>query len=190
MVVLLSLNYLIYAYTKTRFAFVLICIAIILYIYLRKIIRVSNLLKMISDYSYIICSSLSFTLTFLYNINIKWMVSLNNLLSERLRFGKMGLQNIGITLFGKSVIWKTDAINYNYIDSSYINIGICYGILVLLIVVLTFTLILRGEDNSILSLVLCLWAVKAFFDPQLFLIWFNPFMFLIGKKLFNGGDIV
>ena len=91
-------------------------------------------------------------------------------------------------MFGSDVVWETDASKYNYIDSSYINIMICYGLIVFLVVIVGFTIAGRfavKENNRAMCLALLLWFARAVIDPQLFLLWFNPFLFLIGEA-FSG----
>ena len=123
------------------------------------------------------------------------MKFLNDVLSQRLRFGQNGLLQWGVSLFGTSVSWDIDASSYNYIDSSYVNILVCYGVIVFFIVVIGFTLSHRAvakKGNEELCVCLMIWAFRGIIDPQLFLIWFNPFMFIIGKALlanFRGAGV-
>ena len=109
-------------------------------------------------------------------------------MSGRIRLSQVGLQTWGVNLFGTSVNWNSESFNYNYIDSSYINILVCYGLVIFVIVIVGFTLVnLRAKQvqNFPLLFVLLMWAIRATIDPQLFLIWFNPFIFYIGKSLLS-----
>ena len=137
---------------------------------------------------YIIMAIASIGISAFYTSSVKWMRVLNDLLSQRLRFAKMGLINWGISIFGTSVQWDSDPSNYNYIDSSYVNILICYGGIILLIVIVGLSIAARYAckvNNHKLAVALTLWGVRAFVDPQLFLIWFNPFIFYVGVSLLN-----
>ena len=190
LLIIIFIDIFIYSYTKTRLSFYMTLGALIFY-YLAKKIRPSffkkTIISFLIHYSYIIACVLSFTITLKCGTGGDWLEKLNLLLSERLRFGKLGLEQWGMSMFGKSVTWLTDPTTYNYIDSSYINIAVCYGWALLLIIVLTFSAILKKitNTNQVLAFVLVLWAIRAMIDPQLFLLWFNPFLFLIGKQLFG-----
>ncbi|HFI0659717.1 TPA: hypothetical protein ACGO4L_002220, partial [Streptococcus suis] len=124
--------------------------------------------------------------TVLYSPTNTIFVKLNLILSQRLRFAQQGLQNWGISLFGTSITWNSDATNYNYVDFSYINMLVSYGIIVFFIVIIGYTIygfIIKKSNNEALTLVLWIWAIRASVDPQLFLLWFNPFLILVGMGL-------
>ena len=77
----------------------------------------------------------------LYAKNFPIFITLNRLLSQRLRFVHLGMATWRIKLFGNSVTWNTDASQYNYIDSSYINILVCYGLIIFLVTVISLTIL-------------------------------------------------
>ena len=149
---------------------------------------VGGIFSIFTKWGVVLCAAFSILTTCFYDSSRKFLAFLNTLLSERLRFGKMGLIQHGVSLFGSDVVWETDASKYNYIDSSYINIMICYGLIVFLVVIVGFTIAGRfavKENNRAMCLALLLWFARAVIDPQLFLLWFNPFLFLIGEA-FSG----
>ena len=186
--VLMLVNTILYDYTGTRTTFILV-ILMLLFALGSKIFRNEKIyLKKLFSNIYIIMAVFSILTSALYSSSVSWMNNLNNLLSQRLRFAQQGLITWGVSFFGKSVSWDVDAASYNYVDSSYINILICYGILVFLIVIIGFTITTYNASkyNDIgLLFVLVIWAIRAVIDPQLFLIWFNPFMFYIGVAILD-----
>lgn len=183
---ILFLNIIVYQYTKTRMAFLLILFIFLVEFYQRiiKKYRMGALFYFLCRYSFIFLFLLSLLLTVLYNPSNVILRFLNNLLSQRIRFAQSGISTWGISLFGRSVTWSNMADTYNYIDSSYINILICYGVLILMIIIagLTITLWKASKIHDVaLCTALLFWAIKAMIDPQLFLLWFNPFMFFVSN---------
>ena len=175
-------NLFFYSKTETRTPVILVTLVVIVKVF--KDFRLKNI--HIIKHNYIIKNIFTLMATaaigfsFFYNPATKWMLVLNNLLSQRLRFAKEGFQKWGVTLFGTSVVWNSNAAEYNYIDSSYVNILICYGIILFFIVIIGFNVTMhyayyQGDKDLVWALVF--WAIRAFIDPQLYLLWFNPFMF-------------
>lgn len=185
---ILFLNIIVYQYTKTRMAFVLVLFIFMVEIYQRivKKYRMGVLFYFMCRYSFISLFLLSLILTVLYNPSNALLRYLNNLLSQRIRFAQSGISTWGISLFGSSVEWSNMADTYNYVDSSYINILICYGVLILMFVIVGLT-ITMWRASKIRDVAFCtsllFWAIKAMIDPQLFLLWFNPFMFFISDLI-------
>lgn len=173
------LNVFFYEYTGTRFSFFLVFLILILERAFRKN---STFLSNIVPYFPTLMFTLTYLSTVLYSPENRILVNLNNILSQRLRFAKLGLETWGVKFFGTSVQWESDATSYNYIDSSYINILVSYGVLILILTIFGYTFVgvrAKREKDIALSLVLLIWSLRAAIDPQLFLLWFNPFLFII-----------
>lgn len=185
------LNVVIYKYTDTRMTYNVCWLALFGYVLFHsRRIRNKSQKAFLSAFQgiYVYVAIISLLLAKFYNPNSQLMSKMNDALTQRLRFASQGLANWGLSLFGKSIVWKEDTINYNYIDNSFVNIAICYGVIILLVVVVGFTIALKksiSDRDTFLTLVLILWAIKAFVDPQLFLLWFNPFLFSMGDALFE-----
>ena len=161
---------------------------ILIYLLGIKKIGYERFLSKLSTVSFILLSAISYFLSVVYTPQNRILNVLNSVLSERIQSSQVGLQTWGVNLLGTSVNWNSESINYNYIDSSYINILVCYGLVIFVIVIVGFTLVnLRAKQvqNFPLLFVLLMWAIRATIDPQLFLIWFNPFIFYIGKSLLS-----
>lgn len=185
---IMLINIFLYTKTMTRASFIFVAFLILVKMVDTIYGKDKVVFKTIVRNIYIIMAIASIGISAFYTSSVKWMRVLNDLLSQRLRFAKMGLINWGISIFGTSVQWDSDPSNYNYIDSSYVNILICYGGIILLIVIVGLSIAARYAckvNNHKLAVALTLWGVRAFVDPQLFLIWFNPFIFYVGVSLLN-----
>lgn len=183
---LLFLNLVAFLFTQTRMPFAMCIVTIVFMIILNKQVRrnkISRLQSFFFRYSYIIISLISLMVIIIYTPYIEWLNNLNTILSQRLRLAQVGIFNWGISVFGNNVDWITDPSGYNYIDSSYLNILICYGIVMFVLIIFLLTYISVKADkvrNFYLCLALTLWAIRAAVDPQLYIIWFNPFLLFIG----------
>lgn len=191
-IIIVIIDLFLYDRTGTRTTFFLVmCIVLISLIERinksRKIFF-EVLMKFFIENIYILASATMIALSVFYSSSIGWMENLNNALSQRLILSQRGLFEWGVSWFGKSVLWKTNASEYNYIDSSYINILICYGLIIFVIVVVGFSITAkyacRIKDYK-LATALFIWAIRAMIDPQLFLMWFNPFVFYVAAAIFN-----
>lgn len=135
------------------------------------------------------------TLTFLWNQQLAVIMSLNDLLSNRLRFSYEGLQNYGICLFGQRIEWVggTRDFNivykeYNYVDSSYLQILLTYGIVVLLLLIIAYGLlgreIVRAQDWY-MGITLVMGALHSIFDPQFLWMQYNVFLLALGYLMIS-----
>ena len=86
-----------------------------------------------------VCAVGSILLALLYNQDYGWMRLLNRILNTRLSQGHEGFERYSIPLLGQEVVMNgnggalhlKDGVEYFFLDSSYINILLQYGILVL-----------------------------------------------------------
>lgn len=182
---LVALNYYVYVETGTRMPFYISILTIIAMIVVKTISpkEIKKFPRIIIGSSYIISSVFSIVISIFYSPSIAWMQQINTLFNQRLRYAQLGFINWGVTLFGTSIEWDTTAANYNYIDSSYVNILLSYGavLFVLIIALFTYSCIKISKTNDIaMCCVLTIWAIRAIVDPQLFNIWFNPFLLYLG----------
>lgn len=118
--------------------------------------------------------------TALYDPSVPWMGKLNNLVHDRLYYGKAGLEQYGVPLFGQSVTWigntATHLGKYNYVDSSFIQTLINYGwvfFVLLMMALIRFGKAVADHKDTHLLLVFCAVILHGTFDPQLIWIMFN-----------------
>lgn len=73
-----------------------------------------------------------------------FLFSLNRLLTTRLSLGRQAISTYGFTLFGSETAWVTGRYGierteaYFYVDSSYLNIALSFGLVTLLLVMIGF----------------------------------------------------
>ena len=130
-----------------------------------------------------------FAVTFIvqlsYNPNNQLMLYLNNLLSQRLELGYNAIHEFGLSLFGKQIEWIGYGIGfdstsiYNYVDCSYIQILLNYGIIVLFFVLIGYSLLIKyclQNNKSDLLIIIITTLVINMIEPRLINIVFNPFV--------------
>ncbi len=189
-IVLLIGNFYFYEKTKTIAVFVLIIMAVILHIIIMyfngwKLIKNKKIFDKVIIYSPLFFAIITVIIQLYYNKsgyrNIIW-IKIDEALSYRLTLGKIALKKYSISLFGQAVKWKGEnAKNYFYIDSSYLNILLTYGIVTLSGIVLIFKRILKFLlDRKFLNLIIVvlIFLIHSITDPQLLTFRYDPFILI------------
>lgn len=202
-VILEGITWLFYALTDTKNAFAITTLAIIVALFL----KVWNgqfgkgmfafLIKNIT----ILGTCLMGGLVYLYDKNEFVSKTVNDLLTGRLSLSYEGIQNYGIHLFGQAIEWvggtvyydtETDFSSYNYVDSSYIQILLSYGIIFLIVLLIMGYICLEKESWNdqewYLGLVIVLSAVHSMFDPQLLWLQYDVFILCLGYLFITDKD--
>ncbi len=184
--VLALLNIYLYNFTNTKSAVTYSILAIILVIIIKKF-NISKGVSYINKFSMIVGGFVAGLLTYIYKYDWAIISEINVILSGRLYYGYKGIEEYGITLFGQKITWINEVIldselQYNYIDSSYLNILFNYGIIVLLFVMLGYYVFgKKNLSNDIYySLLILIITLHSMFDPQLIEIMYNPSILLLG----------
>lgn len=195
LVILIVVNYFIYHFTTTRLGFYLLILVIIMYVILEKM----NLINLASK-PVVFLSTLAFPVAFvgcilldkIYDPDIfnkdSFLYKLDMVLNNRLEMGHKALIEYSPKLFGqhiemvgiKTAVFGKGNNEYFYIDSGYVYAFLGYGILFTLVILLLYTLIIRGNAKSN-DAVIFIWA----FTVMLFTIsnnaWvsitYNPLLF-------------
>lgn len=126
------------------------------------------------------------SLSFNFNKQVGWMVKLNNVINGRLELGYNAYKTYGVHLLGQNIQWVggnsvflgTQEF-YNYVDSSYVQILLNYGIIFFLIICILFivlTMKARKKNDIYLMLILTVLALHSALDPQLLWMAYNPFI--------------
>lgn len=201
---ILMLNKIIYILTDTKAVYYLVLLLVI-YIYIlnyHKINIKKNLLcKFIFKYSFVICATISIFFSITYNSSNKIHNILNSLLTDRLALGYAMYKEYGIPLFGQMVEWTTGRPGierpissvYKFVDSSYLNAAMNYGIIILILVCIGFIIIgkrLIEENNINGCLALLFLAVHSISDPQLFHPQYHPFLLMFGYLFYEQGKCI
>lgn len=139
------------------------------------------------------------TATF-YDPSIHFMSSFNNTLSNRLELGHRAIERYGFTLFGQKIQWMGFSIKnptleamteYNYVDSSYLQLALQYGLLFILIVVGIYIYgiyqSIRENDSYLMAIYLIV-LIFALVEPRLMNFAFNPFPLLIFSTISNNDE--
>lgn len=130
-------------------------------------------------------------LSWFYDEQKEWMTVINSLISERLRLGHQGLVEYGFRLFGQYVKMvgngSTTEITtkyYFFIDCSYLYVGLQYGLIFLLAVLLIYVLCCRKYQNDryfLLTIVLI--SINCMIAHHLLEIAYNPFALALFAKM-------
>lgn len=122
-----------------------------------------------------------------YDSSSSIWTQLNDFLSNRLALGKSAFEEYGVSLLGNEVEWVGHSVVasdkvYNYVDCSYVQLLLEYGILFLAMVIVIYTVIMylsikteQYETMWILVFIL----VFSITEPRLMNLVFNPFPILI-----------
>lgn len=184
-------NFFLFYKTDTKSAFALGCVALIL----AALLKVSRYLRTYHKF-YVLPAVSSvpllaygiFKLSVHFNQEKQWMADLNRLLSSRLGLGKAGYRDYGVQLWGRRIEWvggtnKFDDIvkAYNYVDSSFLQILLQYGLVFLLFLIIVFIILgikIAIKKDTYFLLVFLVFAVHSTFDPQIIWMEFNSFVML------------
>lgn len=132
--------------------------------------------------------------SYFYDVNNSLLVTLNQMLSNRLSLGNEAIQNYGITMLGNNIEWVGNTIGninaeaYNFVDSSYLKYLLNYGVIPTLLLCcgyyyLTNNAIKNNQFN--LTFILVLIQIYSLFEPRLYELCFNPFILLLGDYFMN-----
>lgn len=144
-IVLELINYYFYHMTNTRMTF-LLCSVVIIFFTVQSLWKgFSGYLKKLNWVYFIIPIVLvivSIVAAYFYNPDNSIFLKANSILSGRLQLGHDALHYYKFPLFGQVIIWNgfgllNDGIvdNYNYVDCSYLQIGMWYGAFVLILLI-------------------------------------------------------
>lgn len=187
------INIWLYKMTDTRMAFVLSSIFLIFFFIERLFRHRWKYWKCFSKFYFItpvaICV-FAIMLHWNYNIENEIWRKLNTLLSNRLELGYQAIQTYGISLFGQNIHWigfsigrdtTSKAIGYNYVDCSYLQIMLEYGVIFLIAIVSIYMVAVyravKREDYYLVCILLIV-LVFGITEPRLLNLAFNPFPFI------------
>lgn len=101
----------------------------------------------------IVCALSSYIVSYFYDSGNKLMLFLNNISSTRIAFSKRFLTEYNLSIFGHQLYINNDTERgvYSALDMGYIRIGLEYGLIILLILLITFYLLQKVslENNNI-----------------------------------------
>ncbi|WP_338210069.1 polysaccharide biosynthesis protein [Lactiplantibacillus paraxiangfangensis] len=195
----------IYHYTQTMtdtIAMIVLIVTFMGYIYRRQLSKIKVIITSLRYYflALPVITILIVWLTAVFDFNDKILRTLNDLLSTRLALGNNGLLAYGVKLFGQPWIpmngWGGDRstmvnagigeVTYFFIDSSFLNMLISYGLLLTLAIIigLSFFLYLRTKQNDyLLPTIFLAIAIASAFDQHFLEVTYNVFFLAVFAEL-------
>ena len=188
-------NYYLYLKTDTKSAFA--CSVLLLFlILLIKYLKLSKQNNFLNKYTMLFGFIISLGTLFLYRFGTEVGELLNTLVTERLRLADKAWDEFGVTIFGQKILWVTEnqwmsEIEYDYVDSSFLNILFNYGIILILLIIIGYYLLGRKKlsNNIFYTLMIVILGIHCIYDPQLLEISHNPSILFLGY-LITGSDII
>lgn len=187
---ILYLNFYLYQRADTLAAFALVNVLCILYFVCRikliqKFIFKSKIIKGCLSLFPVLCTITTFCGQYLYSRNSQspFWIAANMALSQRLQLGRIAFDRYPISLFGQPIKWQTHLTetieNYFYVDSSYLQILLQHGI-IMLCIILTLMMIVEYygviEKKANFILALNVFLIHCITDPQLLSFRYNAFL--------------
>lgn len=161
------ITYIIYRITDVRNIYYISLLFMILYIIKekKKSFFEKKIVQKIMIGSYLICFAISIIMSELYNPEITWQSKLNEMISNRLSITHSTLQEYSITLFGNYIpMYGVSSIlngghswsEYSYIDNVYIQILLKYGVIIFVMISLSYTLYINKSFKE-KNFIMCIW---------------------------------
>lgn len=146
----------------------------------------------------VILSGVYYVLCLNYNEESMMMTKIDTILSGRLMYGQMAIDQYGFSLFGKFVEevgfggsneWRPF---YFFIDNSYLRTYIEHGILVfILVLIMLYVIAKKCSDNNKTIFWICFIIVvlHSFMEQHLLEIAFNPMLLMFFAKMEEQKDV-
>lgn len=198
-VMLILINQVLYSVSNVRgMYYILICVVVVHFLFIRnkKFNWKLKIHKYFSVLIFPICWLVSYIISFMYSTDIKVWNTLDLFFTGRLSFMSRAMDIHGISLFGKDIDlvgnqYGIDKISY-YIDNAYLKIGLEYGIVILLLIVIGYSFItylaVKSHD-SMLYFWFILIAIESLFYPTLISIVHNSVVITLSVLFSNNHKI-
>ena len=199
-IIIMSLNTAVFILTDTQAVFyeLIALLAVLWILRLFPYFFKYRIFKIVTTWSMPVLAAIIFILSILYSSDSASLSKLDLILSGRLRLAKEAITRYGFHLFGRKTEWSTGIIGedrfdeYFYVDSSYLNIALSFGIIILLFTVIGFVILGRRMHDLkkyIACIALIFLAIHSFTDPQLFEPRYNPMIAYLGAVYIYKGKI-
>lgn len=177
-----GLTYLVYRYTGCRTGIVCAGILLVLLVIFKsERIRKSKVVKILAMSIPTLCMAASIVVVYMYNAGNSWAIFINSLTQGRIKLGCQFVNTYNPKIFGQPL-----AENKGYLDSAYLDMYLCYGILFTIIWIVFTTIVIKWlfeKENYIGIAIIVSYAVFGTgetFLPNCFL---NPSLLLYGEYL-------
>ena len=194
--VILIINYLIYHFTDTRAAFYMVFMLLFVLWIHRLFPRFFRLrwVKRLFVGAAAVLAIVAIGLSAFYIGGNPFFEFMNRLMNGRLWLAFCAIREYGISLFGTVTEWNVSTLStvtdkpYFYVDSSYVNIMLSYGVVFLILIVIGFTFLEKRnirKKNDLFCIAVLMLLVHSFSDPQLLDFRFDPFLLMLFDACFN-----
>ena len=189
LIVLALLSYLIYKYTGCRTGIVCAIVLIGLLFMLRSNrIAKMKIVKIGLISSPALCMLISIVMVYAFDSGEKWAILLNHMLQGRLKQGSMFMSVYEPKLFGQELIENFSNSNFFVLDSAYLDMLLCYGILFSVIWVVMSTLVINWlykKQDYIGVAVIVSFAIFGISETFLSNCFLNSSLFLYGEYIMD-----
>jgi hypothetical protein len=136
----------------------------------------------------VLCGGFMILVSALYAPERKLLAWINRVLNSRLAYGNKAINLYGFTLWGQWLPSQgngnttAEQTHYFFLDSSYVNIVMYYGVVVLTCVLLMWLLIAfraRREKNWALLWIVAIYSVQCMVEHHMLEIAYNPFLWAL-----------
>lgn len=189
--------FIVFYLTDARLSLYLMSLAIVLFYILGKNIRIIQAIIKIRIMSFIFIIAYAFSVwsSYFYDYRNEFMSILNQLFTSRLSLGNRAFNENPITIFGQRIElegngWvkggKSLDVKYNFIDASYLQWTLIYGLIFTVIMLIVFTYIywyaIKSNDYALILIFIML-AVSGIVDHHLLNLGNNPFILALPAAL-------
>lgn len=200
LLVLLSATIYLYQQTSTTSPFYLSILLLSYTLFSVKIFKkdfiIENFgMKIIANYGFIIALIILLYFCFYSSGNLFHLV--DKFTHNRLRLSVEGFQNFGVLLFGQRISFSTLDLfgnftsNYNFIDSSFVQLLVIDGLIVSVFMLFALTKVMRyfvSIRKDIVLACLGIMIIHGMFDPQMLVLRYSPLILFISRLFIMNPD--
>ena len=152
-------------------------------------------MKIIANYGFIIALIIILYFCFYSSGNLFHIV--DKFTHNRLRLSVEGFQNFGVHLFGQRISFSTLDIfgnfssNYNFIDSSFVQLLVIDGLIVSAFMLFALTKVMKyyvSIRKDIVLACLGIMIIHGMFDPQMLVLRYSPLILFISRLFIMNSD--
>lgn len=193
--VVAALAALVYGFSIARCSTICLCLTSVL-IFLRRWIQSRCRKKQIEyqmhplvaaflSMSFVIAAAFSVIFTILYSPKVTWMQKIDQVLSSRLSLGKKAVEISGFHLWGKYFRLRghwaegLETNKYFYLDSSYMQMAVIYGLVISALIMIAFLLIgyhAYRQKQWVFLWILALMSLHGIIEQRIWNLAYCPFI--------------
>ena len=197
---LLSATIYMYQQTSTSSPFYLSILILIYALFSIKIIKKDFIvdsfwLKKVANYGFILALIITFYFCFYSSGSLFHLV--NQFTHNRLRLSVEGFRNFGVPWLGQHITFTTTDIfgnftsNYNFIDSSFVQLLVIDGLIVSAFMLFALTKVMNyfvSIRKDIVLACLGIMIIHGMFDPQMLVLRYSPLILFISRLFIMNPD--